>query len=189
MAEKEEAEEEVEDEEEYESDLDDAPLPAVRRRDAASDDEEEEEEEGARPSPPTKAGSDAESDGQGAAEVYDDDDAYEDDEGYEEYGEVYEEFEQGRGVAGGVATGAVAAAGEEAGMGMKGEAEGEASAAAAEGEEGKKGSEPYAVPTAGAFYMHDDRFQDARGRGRQRFRPFNLQLLLDLLLFPYISRV
>ncbi|BAS95064.1 Os05g0534600 [Oryza sativa Japonica Group] len=168
MADREKAEET---EEEYESDLDDAPLPAVRRRDAASDydeEEEEEEEEGARPSPPTKAGSDAESDGQGAAEVYDDDDAYEDDEGYEEYGEVYEEFEQGRGVAGGVATGAVAAAGEEAGMGMKGEAEGEASAAAAEGEEGKKGSEPYAVPTAGAFYMHDDRFQEARGHGRQR---------------------
>uniref|UniRef100_A0A0D9WJ10 Btz domain-containing protein n=1 Tax=Leersia perrieri TaxID=77586 RepID=A0A0D9WJ10_9ORYZ len=157
MADKEKAETETEAEEEYESDLDDAPLPAVRRRAAASDDDEEE------PSPLAKAGSDAESDGQGAAEEYDDD-VYEDDEEYEE---VYEEeFEQGRGGEGGVATKAVAAAGEE--EGLKGEAEGEASAAAAEGEEGKKGSEPYAVPTAGAFYMHDDRFQEARGRGRQR---------------------
>uniref|UniRef100_A0A7N0RHQ5 Btz domain-containing protein n=1 Tax=Kalanchoe fedtschenkoi TaxID=63787 RepID=A0A7N0RHQ5_KALFE len=29
-----------------------------------------------------------------------------------------------------------------------------------EGEEEKKEHEPFAVPTAGAFYMHDDRFRD-----------------------------
>ncbi|XP_073141664.1 protein MLN51 homolog [Henckelia pumila] len=35
-------------------------------------------------------------------------------------------------------------------------------------EEDKKEIEPYAVPTAGAFYMHDDRFQDnTRGRNRR----------------------
>lgn len=37
-------------------------------------------------------------------------------------------------------------------------------------EKEKKENEPYAVPTAGAFYMHDDRFQDnTRGRNRYRF--------------------
>lgn len=38
-----------------------------------------------------------------------------------------------------------------------------------EGEnEEKKENEPYAVPTAGAFYMHDDRFRDNSG-GRYRY--------------------
>lgn len=39
------------------------------------------------------------------------------------------------------------------------------------GDEGeKKEIEPYAVPTAGAFYMHDDRFRDnAGGRNRRTF--------------------
>lgn len=36
------------------------------------------------------------------------------------------------------------------------------------GEEGKKENEPFAVPTAGAFYMHDDRFRDSAG-GRNRY--------------------
>ncbi|KAL5232325.1 hypothetical protein ABZP36_031101 [Zizania latifolia] len=151
-------------EEEYESDLDDALLPAVRRRAAASDDEEE-DEDGGRPSPLAKAGSDAESNGQGAAEVYDDE--YGDvDEEYEEYEEVYEEFEEGRAGQDGAAAEAVSSAREE--EGVKGEAEGDEASAAVAGEEGKKESEPYAVPTTGAFYMHDDRFQEARGRGRQR---------------------
>ncbi|CAM0954350.1 unnamed protein product [Alopecurus aequalis] len=148
-------------EEEYESsDLDDAPLPAVRRRAEASDEEEEDsEEDGGRPLPRRKAGSDADSDGQGAAEEYGE---YED---YEE--EVYEDFEQGRG---GVAPKAVAVAPGDA-DGVNGAAEAGEEAGAAEGEEGEEGkkeSEPFAVPTAGAFYMHDDRFQEARGRGRGR---------------------
>ena len=37
-----------------------------------------------------------------------------------------------------------------------------------EGEEGKKENEPFAVPTAGAFYMHDDRFRESSG-GRHRY--------------------
>lgn len=37
-------------------------------------------------------------------------------------------------------------------------------------EEEKKENEPYAVPTAGAFYMHDDRFEE-NGRGRHRRMP------------------
>ncbi|KAL6609587.1 hypothetical protein ACP70R_039556 [Stipagrostis hirtigluma subsp. patula] len=163
--------ERAEPEEEYESDLDDAPLPAVRRRAAASDDEEEdEEEEGGAPSRPRKAGSDADSDGQGAPEVYDDG-AYEDDEEeYEEYEEVHEEFDGGAGGERVVATEAVAEVGEEEGKAGDGEAEEAGEAAAGEEEEENKGNEPYAVPTTGAFYMHDDRFQEARGRGRGRQR-------------------
>ncbi|CAN6327488.1 unnamed protein product [Urochloa humidicola] len=156
-------------EEEYESDLDDAPLAALRRRDAASDDEgeEDEDEDVGTPSRRRKAGSDADSDGQGAPEVYDEG-AYEDGEGeYEEYeDEVYEE----RGGGGRrLASEAVAAAGQEEGRAGGGEV-GKADEAAPGEEEEKKGNEPYAVPTTGAFYMHDDRFQEGRGRGRGRQR-------------------
>ncbi|CAN6336981.1 unnamed protein product [Urochloa humidicola] len=162
MADREKAEAEVV-EEEYESDLDDAPLAALRRRDAASDDEgEEDDEDVGTPSRRRKAGSDADSDGQGAPEVYDEG-AYEDgEEEYEEYGdEVY----GGRRVA----SEAVATAGQEEGEVGGGEAE-KADEAAPGEEEEKKGNEPYAVPTTGAFYMHDDRFQEGRGRGRGRQR-------------------
>ncbi|KAM0829943.1 hypothetical protein ACQ4PT_066537 [Festuca glaucescens] len=146
--------EQQQEEEEYESDLDDLPLPAVRRRAEASDEEEEDDSAEEVPLPRRKAGSDADSDGQGAAEVY----------GEEEEYEEYEDFEQGRG---GVAAGAVAAAPREAG-GVNGGGEAGEEAVEGEGEEGKKETEPFAVPTAGAFYMHDDRFQEARGRGRGR---------------------
>ncbi|KAF8727379.1 hypothetical protein HU200_018982 [Digitaria exilis] len=165
MADREKAEAEGEAGEEYESDLDDAPLPALRRRDAASDDEgEEESEDGGTPLRRRVAGSDADSDGQGAAEVYDEG-AYE--EGEEEY-EEYEEFEEGVGRGRGVAAVAVAAAEQE--EGEAGDGEVEKADEAAPGEEEKKGNEPYAVPTTGAFYMHDDRFQEGRGRGRGRQR-------------------
>ncbi|CAN6332280.1 unnamed protein product [Urochloa humidicola] len=166
MADTEKAEAEVV-EEEYESDVDDAPLAAVRRRDAASDDEgEEDDEDVGTPSRRKKAGSDVDSDGQGAPEVYDEG-AYEDgEEEYEEYeDEVYEERGGRR-----VASEAVAAAGQEEGEAGGGEVE--KTDEAAPGEEEKKGNEnePYAVPTTGAFYMHDDRFQEGRGRGRGRQR-------------------
>ena len=100
MADKEKPEAE---EEEYESDLDDAPLSALWRRDAASDDEgEDEDEDGGTPLRRRKAGFDADSDGQGAAEVYDE-------EGEEEYGG----FEAEDGGVRGVAAEAVAGAGQE----------------------------------------------------------------------------
>jgi len=168
MADREKAEAEA-GEEEYESDLDDAPLPALRRRDAASDDEgEEDDEDGGTPLRRRKAGSDADSDGQGAPEVYDEG-AYDDGEEYEEYEEeMYEEFEEGGGGGRRVASEAVAAAGQEEGEAGGGEV-GKVDEAAP-GEEEKKGNEPYAVPTSGAFYMHDDRFQEGRGRGRGRQR-------------------
>lgn len=51
-----------------------------------------------------------------------------------------------------------------------GEVEKAGEAAPEDEEEDKKGNEPYAVPTTGAFYMHDDRFQEGRGRGRGRQR-------------------
>ncbi|KAM7480425.1 hypothetical protein LguiA_028638 [Lonicera macranthoides] len=35
-------------------------------------------------------------------------------------------------------------------------------------DEEKKENEPFAVPTAGAFYMHDDRFRDSAGASRHR---------------------
>jgi hypothetical protein len=165
-------------EEEYESDLDDAALPALRRA-AASDDEEEDDDEGT-PLRRGRAVSDVDSDGQGAAEVYDEG-AYDDGE------EEYEEFEERSGGGSGSASVEVTTAGKEQGKSGDGNA-GEADEAAA-GEEEKKGSEPYTVPTTGAFYMHDDRLQEARGRGRgrQRFRlflSFSFFCLLFLQLFP-----
>ncbi|KAK8608472.1 hypothetical protein V6N13_023895 [Hibiscus sabdariffa] len=39
-----------------------------------------------------------------------------------------------------------------------------------ENEEGKKENEPFAVPTTGAFYMHDDRFRDNAGGRHRRMR-------------------
>ncbi|WVZ99377.1 hypothetical protein U9M48_044696 [Paspalum notatum var. saurae] len=166
MADKVKPEADAAEEVEYESDLDDAPLPALRRRDAASDDEGEEDEDGGTPLRRRKAGSDADSDGQGAAEVYDEG-AYE--EGEEEYEEYDEEFEEAGGRRRGVDAVAVAAAGQDEGEAGDGEVE-KADEAAPVDDEEKKGNEPYAVPTSGAFYMHDDRSQEGRGRGRGRQR-------------------
>ncbi|GJN15053.1 hypothetical protein PR202_gb01939 [Eleusine coracana subsp. coracana] len=159
-------------EEEYESDLDDVPLPALRRA-AASDDDEEDDEGTALGR--RRAGSDADSDGQGAAEVYDEG-AYDNGEEYEEY----EEFEGRCGGERGAATEVLTAAGQEEGKAGDGDAA-EADEAAAGEEEEKKGNEPFAVPTTGAFYMHDDRFQEARGRGRGRGR--QRRLLTDRKLW------
>uniref|UniRef100_A0A0E0FSC1 Btz domain-containing protein n=1 Tax=Oryza nivara TaxID=4536 RepID=A0A0E0FSC1_ORYNI len=190
MAEKEEAEEEVEDEEEYESDLDDAPLPAVRRRAAASDDEEGGGASGSS-APWSVAGSDldsySDSDGQGAAEMYDDE---------EEGSEERDELEAGGGGGGGGGVGGEAledegkcadeealedegrygdeeADGVVAALGDEGKCDGEEAEveAAVEGAEVvNKEGEAQAVPTIGAFYMHDDRFRDPEnGRhGSQR---------------------
>lgn len=157
MAEGEKASEEAE---EYESDLDDAPLPAARRRAAASDDEEEEEESDGggsrRGSPILSTVSYSDSDGRGAAELYDD----------EEEEEVSTAGGAGRGGEAEMVKGEVAVAQEDEG---KCEEDGEAAPARVDGEEeaaavgevkAMKGREPYAVPTTGPFYMHDNRFQD-----------------------------
>ncbi|KAF0918099.1 hypothetical protein E2562_022687 [Oryza meyeriana var. granulata] len=203
---------EVVEDEEYESDLDDAPLPAVRRRAAASDDEEKDEGRGATGSsaPSNVAGSylNSDSDGQGAAEMYDDE-VY-GDEGSEEC----DEFEAGGGGVGGEALedegksadeeadNVVVALGDEGKYDVEeadgvvaalegegkydgnegdGEATGEGVEVARKGSEVevmKKGSEAQAVPTTGAFYMHDDRFPDQEnGRHGSQRRVFGGQKL------------
>jgi hypothetical protein len=147
-------------EEEYVSDPDDAPLSTMRRRDAASDDEGSEDGR-----PRARIGPDHDGDGQGAPEAYDDepDDAEEDEEYYdeeeEEVGQGYEVEYEGR---------ALKAPKEDGGAGS-GQAPrvegGEEGMAEGQGEE--KEQEPFAVPTSGTFYMHDDRFQE-ENRGRRR---------------------
>uniref|UniRef100_A0A0E0JNC2 Btz domain-containing protein n=1 Tax=Oryza punctata TaxID=4537 RepID=A0A0E0JNC2_ORYPU len=193
MAEKKKAEE-VEDDEEYESDLDDAPLPAVRRRAAASDDDEGGGAMGSS-APWSVAGSDldpdSDSDGQGAAEMYDEEEEEEsvyDEEGSQECDELEA---RGGGVGGGEALedegkygdeeadGVVAALGDEGKYDGE-EAEGQADVeAAVEGAEVvNKEGEAQAVPTIGAFYMHDDRFLDPEnGRHGSQRKVFSGQKL------------
>nr|GEU94364.1 hypothetical protein [Tanacetum cinerariifolium] len=133
------------DEEEYESDPEQAKLSLkMRRRAVASDDEDDDDnDDDVRVSSRV---SDYESDEQGAPDDYnynDGDDYGNDDVADEELVEVVEkvvEREEGESVDGEV-----------------GEGEGEG------GE--KKANEPFAVPTAGAFYMHDDRSRNSSGGG------------------------
>ena len=153
---------EVEEDEEYVSDPDEAPLPTMRRREASDD---EGSEDGR---PRARIGPDQDDDGQGAPEAYDDEVDEEDEEYYdeeeEEVGEGFEEYE-GRAappMEDGGGGGGQESRGEDGVAGEEGLAEGEAKG---EGEE--KEQEPFAVPTSGAFYMHDDRFQE-ENRGRRR---------------------
>ncbi|XP_062203933.1 protein MLN51 homolog [Phragmites australis] len=158
------------DEEEYVSDPEDAPLPTMRRREASDD---EGSEDGR---PRARIGPDHDDDGQGAPEAYDDEVDDEEDEEY--YDEEEEDVGEGfGGEYGGRAPPALAppkedggggqgTPGEEGGKaGEEGLAEGEV-----EGEGEEKEQEPFSVPTSGAFYMHDDRFQEEnRGRRRRMF--------------------
>jgi hypothetical protein len=136
----------------------------MRRRDAASDDEGSEDGR-----PRARIGPDHDDGGQGAPEAYDDeaDDAEEDEEYYDEEEEVGEGYEgrapQAPNEDGGTGSGQVARVED-------GEKDGEEGMAEGQGEE--KEPEPFAVPTFGAFYMHDDRFQEEnRGRRRCVFLP------------------
>ncbi|KAL6882023.1 hypothetical protein ACP4OV_011495 [Aristida adscensionis] len=163
--------EEEEEEEEYVSDPDDAPLPTMRRREASDDEGSEDGRSRARIGP-----ADHDDDGQGAPEAYDDEvDGEEDEEYYdeeeeeeeeEEVGEGFEEYE-GRAPAkedGSAGQGSRPEEGEKAG------GEGLPEGGEGEGEGEEKEQEPFAVPTSGAFYMHDDRFQEeSRGRRRRMF--------------------
>lgn len=162
----------------YESDPEEAMLPLTMRRREASDDEEGDvERREKKPAARVGTGSDVESDGQGGAEAYDDEESEIDEEVEEEEEDVDDgleevEFEErrsgGRVDVGEGEVAAVAAADSgvegrrsvgESGAGSHGSDQG--------GEEEKKENEPFAVPTAGAFYMHDDRFQE-NGSGRHR---------------------
>ncbi|XP_073007797.1 protein MLN51 homolog isoform X1 [Typha latifolia] len=171
---------------EYESDPEDVPLPSMRRREA-SDDEDGEGSDGRKTAGKDvmhPIGSDAESDGQGGAQVYDEEDAeYEEEEVDEELEEEEElEYDEGvsadRGmhVAASKVDSTMEGGKESVGASFSGEALGEPGKDQP-GEEEKKENEPYAVPTSGAFYMHDDRFQE-NGRGRHR-RTFGGQKLWD----------
>ncbi|KAJ0007379.1 hypothetical protein Pint_29905 [Pistacia integerrima] len=189
------AAEEAESVEDYESDPEELKRSLVMRRREASDDEEEILEERGRGKGNTRGmdrrahiHSDDESDGQGGAPAdYDDeeenqDEELEEEDVYEE--EVYDEEEEDEeiseeevkeeeGNAGGVKIKEM-----ESGDGGRsvegtvdvsvGDNDNEKNDGVEGMEEGKKDSnEPFAVPTAGAFYMHDDRFRENVG-GRHR---------------------
>nr|AZB50348.1 barentsz [Physalis pubescens] len=172
---------------EYESDPEEAKLSLKMRRREASDDEEEEEREPEK-KPVRRIESDGESEGQGAAADYDEDYEEEeeeeeeeedyDDEEYVEDDEVYEEdeYQEAGGTSGVALKGSVEAVVEGADVAKEvvgegtGVDDGNENNNVQQGEEEKKENEPYAVPTAGAFYMHDDRFRDnAGGRHRRTF--------------------
>ncbi|KAL2539257.1 CASC3/Barentsz eIF4AIII binding [Abeliophyllum distichum] len=169
--------------EEYESDPEEAKLSLKLRRREASDDEEEAEmgegkEHGEKPRRSVE--SDSESDGQGGAAEYEDEleeeeerEYYGEDDEYAEEEEEEVEYEERGGSAG-------------ESVEVKGGVEGDITEEerrvkndvdeirndnnindGQQEEEEKKVIEPYAVPTAGAFYMHDDRFRDNAG-GRNR---------------------
>jgi hypothetical protein len=168
-----EAESEVD--EEYVSDPDDA-LPEMRRREASDD---EGSEDGRRP-PRARIDPDHDHDGQGAPEDYEGE--VEDEEEEEEYYDDLLEEEAAEGLeeeeydARAVPPKEVAAGqGEE---GDKAVVEGEE----ADGEE-KKEQEPFAVPTSGAFYMHDDRFaENGRGGGGRRCTFLETRTLVSVQL-------
>ncbi|TYI26808.1 hypothetical protein ES332_A05G136800v1 [Gossypium tomentosum] len=176
-----------EEEVEYESDPEEVKRSlGMRRREAASDDEEGEREEvnntEGRMDRKAAIRSD-ESDGQGGAADYDDDEEEESDlegdevveeEVYDEEEEEIDEEEMEEARKGELQVN-VEKTGEDVkdapvvdesrnvddGVDINNNHVGE------ENEEEKKENEPFAVPTAGAFYMHDDRFQDNVG-GRHR---------------------
>uniref|UniRef100_A0A5B7A4Z5 Putative epsin n=1 Tax=Davidia involucrata TaxID=16924 RepID=A0A5B7A4Z5_DAVIN len=184
-----------EEEVEYESDPEEAKLSLTMRRREASDDEEDGEgdERERREKLPRRIdsrvgiGPGGELDGQGAAAEYDDEESeieeeeeveeYEEEEveeveGVEEEEEEYEErlSEDGVGASGEVEPVGVAAAEATNELdGERGRSVGESTEVqgVSQVEEEKKENEPFAVPTAGAFYMHDDRFRDNAG-GRHR---------------------
>lgn len=164
---------------EYESDPEEAMMSLKMRRREASDDEdgeqvvedrEGEKREVSHHPRAAIADSEAESDGQGGAAEYDDE--YEEEEEQEEYYDEqeeevaeaeYEEREIGGGEADDIAgdTGGTKSVEQ---MIESGEAIGQDQGE----EEKKKENEPFAVPTSGAFYMHDDRFRDNAGDRHRR---------------------
>ena len=168
---------------EYDSDPEEVKRSLAMRRREASDDEDGEGEGSEKLRVDRRVGilSD-ESDGQGGAAEYDEDEEeldLEDDDGGEEGVDDEEEYdegeeeevyeESGREREGPVESSGVAIS-EPAGDGRRPVEESLDAhvGSQAEGEEEKKENEPFAVPTAGAFYMHDDRFRDNAG-GRHRY--------------------
>ncbi|KAF8393325.1 hypothetical protein HHK36_021566 [Tetracentron sinense] len=164
-----------EDEVEYESDPEEVMLPLAMRRREASDDEEGEGEDREKPlrfDSRVGIGSNDESDGQGEAPDYDEEESeieQEEEEDELEEEEEEQEFEErvigGEGESREVQVSAVV---------MEFDGDGQISGEGQtvyhrnnQAEEEKKVIEPFAVPSAGSFYMHDDRFRD-NGGGRHR---------------------
>ncbi|XP_031493955.1 protein MLN51 homolog [Nymphaea colorata] len=175
---------EDDDEGEYESDPEEVVPLGLRRREA-SDDEEEEEVPQRRRDRRLLIGGEVESDGEGRPAAYEEEEDVEgeEEEEFEEVDEELEEEELEEAVvrrAGGTAgrAGQLASPGDggpdEGGSGVQ-ECEAVPDASdfrgknqAAASQEEKKENEPFAVPTAGAFYMHDDRFRDNGGARHRR---------------------
>ncbi|XP_068648676.1 protein MLN51 homolog [Aristolochia californica] len=166
---------------EYESDPEESPLSLALRRREASDDEEgdysDDRRKPLRHDPRARVGSDGESDGQGGAQVYDEEQSEieEEEEEEEVEGELEEVEEEGfdervseRRLDAREAE--VKTGGSEPEPVSRRPADNRDMDQNANQVEDKKDSEPFAVPTAGAFYMHDDRFRDNSG-GRHRRTP------------------
>ncbi|XP_042049478.1 protein MLN51 homolog [Salvia splendens] len=168
---------------EYESDPEEAKLSLKMRRREASDDEEEAEQGG---KPPRRIESESDGESEGVAAEYEEEldeeeGDYDLDEEYAEE-EVVVQYEDG---GGGGRIGVDVVVVERGESEKEGTFEGKVTEEeekqggiddlgenddedknAADGEE-RKVIEPFSVPTAGAFYMHDDRFRDSSG-GRHR---------------------
>ncbi|XP_051134973.1 protein MLN51 homolog [Andrographis paniculata] len=165
---------------EYESDPEEGKLSLKLRRREASDDEEE---DGGRRAKPPRRVDDSDGESEGAAAEYEDEVREGEGERERDYDSDEEEYldeeESGGGgvevvaverLDGGEASGAVSNELTEKEVSNDAEEIEIEDSLVVDGEhEGdRKEIEPYAVPTAGAFYMHDDRFRDnVRGRNRR----------------------
>lgn len=160
----------VEEDVEYESDPEEANISLTMRRREASDDSEGEEDDTVNTKDRRVRVHSDDSDGEGGVADYDEggveeeleeDLEEEEEEEYDEVGEeeVYEE----KGV-NGIEDSSVVVVNESDGDGRPLEDSAEVQL------EEKKENEPFAVPTAGAFYMHDDRFRDNAGGRHRRMR-------------------
>ncbi|KAL3824339.1 hypothetical protein ACJIZ3_020368 [Penstemon smallii] len=175
----------AEEETEYESDPEEAKLSLKMRRREASDEEEEEDNRKEKPLP-TRRMDDSDEESEGAVAEYEEDEL-EEDYDLEEYVEDEVEYEEiGAGRSEDIAVEEVVLEkddGVDLGELME-EKKGvnndnmnndatqiddeNSNVVDGQHEEEKKDIEPYAVPTVGAFYMHDDRFRDSAGGGRNR---------------------
>eukprot|EP01018_Ginkgo_biloba_P022133 Gb_31197 [translate_table: standard] len=169
---------------EYESDTEGSLALALRRREASDDEEEEEEEEGRGERIP-QGFVDEESEDEGAAPPLEDEEEDEEEEIEEEYEEDVVERIMVRGREEEEGDGGIEGLDEgdgteihhslhpsESGGGNHSPRKDDQGIASPRNkdqvEEEKKEAEPFAVPTAGAFYMHDDRFRDNGGARPRR---------------------
>eukprot|EP00252_Welwitschia_mirabilis_P015509 TRINITY_DN3410_c0_g1_i2.p1 TRINITY_DN3410_c0_g1~~TRINITY_DN3410_c0_g1_i2.p1 ORF type:complete len:688 (+),score=175.34 TRINITY_DN3410_c0_g1_i2:114-2177(+) len=167
---------------EYDSDTEERSIPLAMRRTEASDDEGEygedqrgrgietvalqgfsghelEDDEGAPPLEDEEE-EDMDEDMDENGEIVAEEEIEEEEYGEEDYDEEEEEEDVGEGIAGS----------KNGGIGVLRSGREIEESDGNQVEEGKKDPEPFAVPTAGAFYMHDDRFRD-NGSARPRRMP------------------